>query len=141
MKWLMNKLAPGAIVTVVVLVFAGVFSHAADSKSTAVVQPAPAAYQENAGYLREDPRRAPIAEQRYDRDYCDRCGAPVDGRGRAIEFRDHDRREIRGNAPQVVYVVHVNANGLQDLRDWPQSIYPLSTRWAMPIRKANCSSW
>lgn len=142
MKWLIRKLAPGAIVTVVALVLAGVFSHAADSRPVPIPSsPAPAIYAEspNAGgrYVDGDARPRAIA-----RDRCSQCGAQIGADGRAVQFRDRDdvddRRFRQERAPQVVYVVHVNAYDAQDLRAWPQSIFPASTRFAMPIRN-NCA--
>ncbi len=126
MKTLLWKLLPGALATALALSLGSAFA----AKSETIHTPTPAqSYAED-----------PLASQRVagdtrgrhrDRDRGDACREC----GRAYERREHRGEHYRGDCSsepaQVVYVVHVT--GVQDLRAWPQSIFP-HQRFATPIR-------
>lgn len=148
MKTLLYRLLPGVVATLLIIVLGAVLSsrsRAEDPRPSSAPLPpevsaAPAgeryASAPSRDYSRCDSRpcRHQVERSAY---ACSSCGAPIDNAGRyAAQPFDgaQGRRDYNdGPAPQVVYVVHVNGGDAQDLRAWPQSIYPLSTRWAMPI--------
>lgn len=143
------RLMPGVLATLAIMAL-GAFlssnSRAQNSGPSSAPSPAvsgvaaqPTAYasEPSRDYSPRDTREHSHSRRDFT---CSYCGARIDADGRALSRRDRDYEvaDYRDRDPtaQVVYVVHVNAGDVNDGRSWPQSIFPMSTRWAMPIRTA-----
>lgn len=131
LKAFLWRILPGVLCTALALTLCASLAKG-DDKSASPIVAAPAPVPVYA---------AQSVRPQYQATTCPQCGATIDASGRAIvdrRERHEHRSDIERQAPNVVYVVHVD--GVQDLRSWPQSIFPLSTRWAMPIRR-DCSGY
>lgn len=126
MKTLLWKLLPGALATALALSLGSAFA----AKSESIHTPTPAQTYAASDDAYASMRVAGDTRGRHrerDRDRGDSCREC----GRGYERREHRGDHYRGEPAQVVYVVHVS--GVQDLRAWPQSIFP-HQRFSTPIR-------